>query len=188
MNCRVSADFPTPPLPTMMTLWTIGCVGAFLVAIFFCAIDWPPPPPPPLLLLVREAKTLPLLLLLLASWRWRLSGAFVPTSVAAAAAVVVDVVGLQQRLLFASPAGHDCDESPAPRKHALNSAIATRNDEPSPSDLWRWLAFLTSGRAIFLIATHAKYCRNEDDTARNKTHPHKQKTKQNNNRIDRVAG
>ena len=65
MNCRVSADFPTPPLPTMMTLWTIGCVGAFLVAIFFCAIDWPPPPPPPLLLLVREAKTLPLLLLLL---------------------------------------------------------------------------------------------------------------------------
>jgi len=21
MNCRVSADFPTPPLPTMITLW-----------------------------------------------------------------------------------------------------------------------------------------------------------------------
>lgn len=21
MNCRVRADFPTPPLPTMMTLW-----------------------------------------------------------------------------------------------------------------------------------------------------------------------
>ena len=22
MNCRVSADLPTPPLPTMMTLWS----------------------------------------------------------------------------------------------------------------------------------------------------------------------
>lgn len=24
MNCSVSADFPTPPLPTMMTLWRVS--------------------------------------------------------------------------------------------------------------------------------------------------------------------
>lgn len=33
MNWRVRADFPTPPLPTMMTLWTTDCAGAFLAAI-----------------------------------------------------------------------------------------------------------------------------------------------------------
>jgi len=34
MNCRVRADLPTPPLPTMMTLWTTGWLGVFLDAIF----------------------------------------------------------------------------------------------------------------------------------------------------------
>jgi len=34
MNCNVSADFPTPPLPTMITLWmTAGaCVFGFDIA------------------------------------------------------------------------------------------------------------------------------------------------------------
>ena len=37
MNWRVRADLPTPPLPTMMTLWTIGWVAlAALDAIFDC--------------------------------------------------------------------------------------------------------------------------------------------------------
>ena len=37
MNCKVSADLPTPPLPTMMTLWTTGWPTGFLDAIL------PPP-------------------------------------------------------------------------------------------------------------------------------------------------
>lgn len=35
MNWSVRADFPTPPLPTIITLWTTGWLGVFLEAIFF---------------------------------------------------------------------------------------------------------------------------------------------------------
>lgn len=35
MNCKVSADFPTPPLPTIITLWRAGCWFGFFILIQF---------------------------------------------------------------------------------------------------------------------------------------------------------
>lgn len=37
MNWSVSADFPTPPLPTMITLWSSGCCC--------CCLPWAVAPP-----------------------------------------------------------------------------------------------------------------------------------------------
>ena len=41
MNWRVRADLPTPPLPTMMTLCTIGCVVLAPLAAIFDWFCWP---------------------------------------------------------------------------------------------------------------------------------------------------
>ena len=44
INCKVRADLPTPPLPTIITLWTTACDGGFLAAIFCCPADAMPAP------------------------------------------------------------------------------------------------------------------------------------------------